>query len=61
MWHDLFVALALMLVIEGVWPFLSPSGMRQALLTVAEQDDRFLRVAGLLSMLIGVATLYLVN
>jgi len=27
MWHDLFVAVALLFVIEGVWPFLSPVGV----------------------------------
>ena len=61
MWHDLLVALALLLVIEGVWPFLSPGSLRQALRRMAEQDDRSLRIAGLASMLVGVVLLYLVN
>jgi uncharacterized protein YjeT (DUF2065 family) len=61
MWPDLLVALALMLVIEGIWPFLSPSGLRRALLTMAAQGDSALRVAGLVSMGAGVALLYLVK
>jgi len=61
MWHDLGVALALLFVIEGVWPFLSPGGLRKALLSVAAQDDRSLRTTGLISMLAGLALLYLVN
>jgi uncharacterized protein YjeT (DUF2065 family) len=61
MWHDLLVAVALLFVIEGVWPFLSPAGLRRVLLTIAEQDDRSLRSAGLASMLAGVVLLYLVN
>ena len=61
MWHDLWSAFALLLVIEGVWPFLSPGGMRRALLFAAAQDDRSLRTAGLVSMLAGLALLYLVN
>ena len=61
MWHDLLVALALLLVIEGVWPFLSPGGVRRTLRIMAEQDDRSLRGAGLVSMLLGVVLLYLVN
>ncbi|CAD7852084.1 MAG: hypothetical protein [Olavius algarvensis Gamma 1 endosymbiont] len=61
MWHDLLVAFALLLVIEGVWPFLSPSGLRRTLQLMAEQDDRSLRNAGLISMLLGVVLLYLVN
>lgn len=61
MWHDLLVAIALLFVIEGVWPFLSPGGLRRVLLALAEQDDRSLRTAGLVSMLVGVILLYLVN
>jgi uncharacterized protein len=61
MWHNLLVALALLFVIEGVWPFLNPAGLRRTLLLMAEQDDRSLRGAGLVSMLLGVVLLYLVN
>ncbi|MBK1633127.1 DUF2065 domain-containing protein [Thiohalocapsa halophila] len=61
MWHELLVALALLLVIEGVLPFLAPSLMRRVLLEVAQQNNRSLRVSGLLSMLAGVAFLYLIN
>jgi len=61
MWNELLVALALLFVIEGIWPFLSPRGFRQALLNVASQDDRSLRMLGLVSMVLGVALLYLVN
>lgn len=50
-----------MLVIEGVVPFLSPAVMRQALLTMAQMDDRSLRLSGLLSMVIGVVLLYLLR
>jgi uncharacterized protein YjeT (DUF2065 family) len=55
------VALALLFVIEGIWPFLNPAGMRRALLTLVEQDDGALRLAGLISMLSGLGLLYLVN
>ena len=61
MWHDFLVALALVLVIEGILPFLSPGGMRKIMQASLELDDRSLRVGGLISMLIGVITLYLVN
>ncbi len=61
MWHDLWVALALLLVIEGVWPFLSPDSMRKAMQLISKQDNRSLRFAGLISMLVGVGFLYLVN
>ncbi|WP_420827256.1 DUF2065 domain-containing protein [Halochromatium roseum] len=50
-----------MLVIEGLLPFIAPNGFRRLLLQVASQDARSLRLSGLLSMLSGVALLYLVN
>ena len=61
MWHDLLVAFALVLVIEGIWPFLNPNGMRRAMLKIAGQDERSLRIMGLVTMLAGVLLLYLVN
>ncbi len=61
MWHELLIALALVMVIEGVVPFLSPRMMRRMLLTAAEMDDRSLRIGGLIAMVLGVLTLYVVN
>ena len=61
MWHDLWVALALLLVLEGVWPFLSPDSMRRMMVSIAQQENRALRISGLISMLCGVGLLYLVN
>lgn len=61
MWQELLIAMALVMVIEGVFPFLSPARMREMLRTVSEMDDRSLRIGGLLSMLLGVLTLYLVH
>jgi uncharacterized protein YjeT (DUF2065 family) len=61
MWHDLLVALSLMLVIEGVMPFLAPEALRRTLLEVSRQDNRSLRIAGLASMVGGVGLLYLIN
>ncbi len=61
MWHDLLIAVSLVLVIEGIWPFLNPEGMRRALLAMADQDNRALRIIGLISMIAGVVMLYLVN
>ncbi len=61
MWHDLTVALALLLVLEGVFPFINPAGMRRALAAINELRDAQLRFAGLTSMLLGLALLYIVN
>ncbi|MEJ2395242.1 MAG: DUF2065 domain-containing protein [Candidatus Thiodiazotropha sp.] len=61
MLHDLWVASALLLVLEGIWPFLSPDTMRQMLLMLVQQDNRSLRISGLISMISGVVLLYFVN
>ncbi len=61
MWQDLWVALALMLVIEGILPFAYPDGFRKMLRMVGEMDDRSLRNTGLFTMLAGLALLYLVR
>lgn len=55
----LLEAVALLLVLEGIMPFLSPSSVRRLLERVNEFGDRSLRVAGLASMLAGVVLLYL--
>jgi len=60
-WQVLPVALALVFIIEGMLPFISP-GRWRAMLTVAEQmNDRTIRGIGLGSMLFGVVVLYLVH
>jgi len=61
MWHDLLVATALMLVIEGIYPFINPAGIRRMLIMVIEMDDSTLRIGGLTSMIAGLIILYLVN
>ena len=59
--HSLWVALALMLVIEGIMPFLNPTTFRRALLQMAGMKDQQLRSIGLFSMVLGVVLLYWVN
>jgi uncharacterized protein YjeT (DUF2065 family) len=61
MWNDLWAAIALMLVIEGIVPFLSPDSVRRMLVAMLQVEPRVIRVAGLVSMLVGVALLYWVR
>ena len=61
MWHDLLTAIALVLVIEGLMPFLSPAAFRRTMEQVSRIPDRTLRTIGLLSMGVGVGLLYLVR
>ena len=60
-WGDLGVAIALVLVIEGVMPFLAPASLRRTLATMAAMPDRSLRIVGAVSMAIGLALLYFVR
>lgn len=60
-WHQLLVAFCLMLVLEGIVPFLYPRRWRVLVAQLAETDDRTLRIMGLVTMVLGTALLYLVN
>jgi hypothetical protein len=55
---ELWVALSLMLVIEGLLPALSPRLFRQLMLQMAQMDERALRISGLISMTLGAVILY---
>ena len=57
LWHDLVRALGLLLVLEGLGPFLSPLRWREMLLRVSSLDDRLLRGFGLAMMICGVIAL----
>jgi hypothetical protein len=60
-WQDLWAAVALYLVLEGLMPFANPGGMKRALAKLAGLDERTLRTAGLVSMIAGAVLLYLVR
>jgi len=61
MWHDLFVALAMVLVIEGILPFLSPGGTRRTMLSMAQLSNPQLRNGGLMLMSLGLLALYFIK
>lgn len=54
----LLTAVALVLVIEGLLPALSPRRYRQTMLNMSKMDDRILRSIGLVSMAAGALLLY---
>ncbi len=58
---DLFAALGLFFVFEGIAPFLNPRGVKRAFARLLDVGDRELRIAGLGSMLVGVLILFLVR
>ena len=57
-WQIFLQALALMLVLEGIMPFLNPSGFRARLAMILPLDDRVMRIIGLYCMVLGVVALY---
>lgn len=61
MWHELAVAFCLMLVIEGIIPFISPGRWRKMLLVLDQIDDNTMRMIGLGSMLTGTVMLLIIN
>ena len=61
MWHELAVGFCLMLVIEGIIPFISPGRWRKMLLVLDQIDDNTMRMIGLASMLTGTVLLLMIN
>ena len=58
-WVEIGRAFALMLVLEGVLPFLYPAKWREVLRSVAANSDSLIRIIGFITMLGGVVILYL--
>jgi uncharacterized protein len=56
--HVLWLALALVLVIEGLMPFLNPAAWRKMFTQVLQLDDGQLRFVGLASIVCGLLLLW---
>jgi hypothetical protein len=61
MWNDVAVALCMVLVIEGILPFLSPRRWRAVAEMARRVDDATVRMLGLSSMVVGTTLLYFVR
>lgn len=61
MGSSLLMALALMLVLEGLLPFIAPARWRETFLQLARLADGQIRFIGLASMLLGLVLLLLVS
>lgn len=61
MFSTFLQALCLVLVIEGIVPFLNPGRWRSLVAKLAMVSDIQLRIMGLVSMLLGVGLLFLVS
>jgi uncharacterized protein YjeT (DUF2065 family) len=58
-WDVLLAACALMLVVEGLLPFLSPTGWRRLFEQATRMSDGQIRFLGLASMTLGLGLLLL--
>ena len=58
LWELLLGAFALMLVVEGILPFVSPPKWRAVFERATQMSDGQIRFIGLSSMLAGLAMLY---
>ncbi|MGH1471753.1 MAG: DUF2065 domain-containing protein [Cellvibrionaceae bacterium] len=61
MWDDIIRAFCLMLIFEGMLPFLYPSRWRGLVEQLSQMSEKSLRTMGLVSMAIGVCILYIIR
>ena len=60
-WQHLWIAISLVLVIEGILPFLYPERWRRLVAQMALIDNKTMRTIGLISMLSGIGLLLIVT
>lgn len=61
LWKDLFSAIALVMILEGILPFIFPVGWKRVMLATVNKSDKFIRIIGLFSMILGVIFLSLIR
>jgi uncharacterized protein YjeT (DUF2065 family) len=61
MWDSIWIALGLVLVIEGLMPALNPKAFKQTMSTIRELNEGTLRAMGLISMSIGATVVYFLS
>jgi uncharacterized protein YjeT (DUF2065 family) len=60
-WADLLAALAILLVLEGLLPFLNPAATKRVMAQLSQMGESELRVAGLVSVIAGLLLLFFVR
>jgi uncharacterized protein YjeT (DUF2065 family) len=60
-WTEILTALALVFVIEGMLPFISPSKYRQMVAEITQLSDSNIRSVGLIVMIAGLVLLFFVR
>ena len=60
-WGDLLAAFALVMIIEGIIPFISPQGYKNTMQQLTAMPESTLRSIGFALMLVGAIFLYFVR
>ncbi len=60
-WVDLGVGISLVLVIEGLLPFVAPNRYRRMAESVSRRSERQLRSVGMMLIVAGLLLLYLIR
>lgn len=60
-WSDLLAALAILLVLEGLLPFLNPVATKRVMAQLSAMSERELRIAGVVSVIAGMVLLFFVR
>ena len=60
-WTEILTALALVLVIEGMVPFVGPRKYREIVAQMSQLSDNHLRTVGLVIMVAGLILLFVVR
>lgn len=60
-WADLFAGLAFYLIIEGLFPFVTPRSWRRGLAALGQLEDNQLRGFGLAAVITGLVLLFLIR
>ena len=60
-WTEILTALALVLVIEGMLPFVRPGRYKQLVAQIVRLSDNQLRMFGLSAMIIGIVLFFIVR
>lgn len=60
-WQEILTAVALVLVIEGMLPFIGPDRYREVVAQIARLSDNQLRTIGLTAMITGLLLLFIVR
>jgi uncharacterized protein YjeT (DUF2065 family) len=60
-WADLFAGLAFYLIIEGLFPFVTPRTWRRSLTALGRLEDGQLRGFGLAAVIAGLVLLFLIR